>query len=92
MDIEETVQPQTYGLRTVIKNRQYISLWVVGLSSTTMRWLETPAIGIFVYQMTESAMWVALVGFLRMIPMLIFGPVIGMISDRINRKKILLMG
>ena len=92
MDREETVQPQTYGLRTVIKNRQYISLWVVGLSSTTMRWLEIPAIGIFVYQMTESAMWVALVGFLRMIPMLVFGPFIGMISDRINRKKILLVG
>ena len=92
IDKEEAVQSRTYGFRTVIENPQYISLWVVGLSSTTIRWLETPAIGIFVYQMTESAMWVALVGFLRMIPMLIFGPVIGMISDRINRKKILLMG
>jgi len=54
--------------------------------------METPAIGIVVYQMTESVLLVALVGFLRMIPMLIFGPIMGILSDRYNRKLILFIG
>ena len=54
--------------------------------------METPAIGIYVYHITGSVMQVAVVGFLRMIPLLIFGPLIGQISDNINRKFILLFG
>ncbi len=52
--------------------------------------METVALGIFVFQLTGSPFWVAVVGFLRMIPMLVLGPMIGLISDRVNRK--LLMG
>ncbi len=55
-----------------------------------MRWMETVALGIFVFELTGSPFWVAVVGFLRMIPMLLLGPTIGLISDRVNRK--VLMG
>ncbi len=55
-----------------------------------MRWMETVALGIFVFELTGSPFWVALIGFLRMIPMLLLGPTIGLISDRVSRK--LLMG
>ncbi len=51
-----------------------------------MRWMETVALGIFVFELTGSPFWVAVVGFLRMIPMLLLGPSIGLISDRVNRK------
>lgn len=67
-------------------------LWYIGLSGNLIRWMETPAIGIYIYQITGSVMQVAVVGFLRMIPLLIFGPLIGQISDNINRKFILLFG
>jgi len=52
--------------------------------------METVALGIFVFELTGSPFWVAIVGFLRMIPMLLLGPSIGLISDRVNRK--ILMG
>ena len=55
-----------------------------------MRWMETVALGIFVFELTGSPFWVAVVGFLRMVPMFIFGPFVGLISDRMNRK--ILMG
>ena len=55
-----------------------------------MRWMETVALGIFVFELTGSPFWVAVIGFLRMIPMLLLGPTIGLISDRVNRK--ILMG
>lgn len=52
--------------------------------------METVALGIYVFEITGSPFWVAVVGFLRMIPMLLLGPTIGLISDRVNRK--ILMG
>tara|TARA_B100000809_G_C15129668_1_gene527809 strand:- start:580 stop:1728 length:1149 start_codon:yes stop_codon:yes gene_type:complete len=55
-----------------------------------MHWLETVALGIFVFELTGSPFWVGVVGFLRLVPMFIFGPVVGLIADRMNRK--ILMG
>jgi MFS family permease len=51
--------------------------------------METVALGIFVFELTGSPFWVAVVGFLRMIPMLLLGPSIGLISDRVDRKLIM---
>jgi len=76
--------------RSVISNPSYRRLWGIGIASTTMRWMETVALGIFVFELTGSPFWVAVVGFLRMIPMLLLGPTIGLISDRVNRR--ILMG
>ena len=55
-----------------------------------MHWLETVALGIFVFELTGSPFWVGVVGFLRLVPMFVFGPVVGLIADRMNRK--ILMG
>jgi MFS family permease len=55
-----------------------------------MRWMETVALGIYVFELTGSPFWVAIVGFLRMIPMFLLGPFVGLVSDRVNRK--ILMG
>lgn len=52
--------------------------------------METVALGIFVFELTGSPFWVAIVGFLRMVPMLLLSPTIGLIADRANRK--ILMG
>ena len=54
-----------------------------------MRWLETVALGVFVYDLTESAFLVGFVGFLRMAPMLVLGAFIGAFADRANRRAIL---
>ena len=79
---------QRVGL--VISNPTYRRLWGIGLLSRTMHWLETVALGIFVFELTGSPFWVGVVGFLRLVPMFIFGPVVGLIADRMNRK--ILMG
>jgi len=79
---------QRFGL--VISNPTYRRLWGIGLLSRTMHWLETVALGIFVFELTGSPFWVGVVGFLRLVPMFVFGPVVGLIADRMNRK--ILMG
>ena len=54
-----------------------------------MRWLETVALGIYVYDLTGSAFLVGFIGFLRMAPMLVLGAFIGAIADKANRRAIL---
>jgi MFS family permease len=76
--------------RAVVANPSYRRLWGIGLTTTTMRWMETVALGIFVFQLTDSAFWVAIAGFFRMFPMLLLSPTIGIVADRTNRK--VLMG
>ena len=75
--------------KQVISNHSYRRLWGIGIVSSTMRWMETVAIGIFVFELTGSPFWVAVVGFLRMLPSFLLGPMIGLISDRVNRKKMI---
>ena len=54
-----------------------------------MRWLETVALGVFVFDLTQSAFLVGFIGFLRMAPMLVLGAFIGAFADRANRRVIL---
>ncbi len=54
-----------------------------------MRWLETVALGVYVFDLTQSAFLVGFVGFLRMAPMLFLGAFIGALADRVNRRAIL---
>lgn len=56
-----------------------------------MRWLDTVAVGAFVLQLTDSPFAVALSFFFRMIPMFALGAYIGAVSDRLNRRVILMV-
>ena len=42
-------------------------LWTVGLLSSLIRWLEILVFGVFTYQQTQSAGWVASMTMLRML-------------------------
>lgn len=61
-------------------------LWYVGLVVFTVRWLETVAVGIVVYQMTGSAFLVAMMTMLRLLPMGLFGAVLGALAERFDRR------
>jgi MFS family permease len=61
-------------------------LWVVGLVVFAVRWLEMLVVGVFVYQHTGSAFTVALMTLLRMLPMALFGAIIGALAERLERR------
>ena len=65
-------------------------LWLVGLVISAVRWLEMLAVGVFVYQETGSAFAVALMTLLRMLPMALFGAVIGVFAERLERRTALI--
>src|ERR1700676_2312500 len=61
-------------------------LWFIGLVVFTVRWLETVAIGVVVYQRTGSAFLVAMMTMLRLLPMGLFGAFLGALAERFDRK------
>jgi MFS family permease len=61
-------------------------LWLVGLMIFVVRWIETIAVAVFVYQRTGSAFMVALVTMLRTVPMGLFGAFLGAAADRLERR------
>ncbi|HEY3847619.1 MAG TPA: MFS transporter [Acetobacteraceae bacterium] len=65
-------------------------LWFVGLVVFVVRWLETIAVGIVVYQRTGSAFLVAMVTMLRVLPMGLFGAFLGALAERIERRTALI--
>jgi len=73
-------------------NRNYLKLWFNGGTATTMRWLELLAIGFFTQKATESEFLVAMMFFLRWIPMVLLGSFIGVLAERFERRKLFLYG
>jgi MFS family permease len=65
-------------------------LWFVGLVVFVVRWLETVAVGIVVYQRTGSAFLVAMVTMLRVLPMGLFGALLGALAERVERRTALI--
>ena len=61
-------------------------LWLVGLVVFTVRWLETVAVGVVVYQRTGSAFLVAMMTMLRLLPMGLFGAFLGALAERFDRR------
>jgi MFS family permease len=61
-------------------------LWFVGMVVSTVRWLETVAVGVVVYQQTGSAFLVAVITMLRLLPMALFGAFLGAFAERFDRR------
>jgi MFS family permease len=79
------------GGQTSFGDRQFLRLWVVGLLSSLVRWAELLAYGVFTYQQSGSAMWVASLMVLRMLPLALFGVGFGAMAARISRRNGLLV-
>jgi len=66
-------------------------LWLVGLMVFSVRWLEMLAVAVFAYQRTGSPLIVALLTMLRMLPMALFGALIGAAAERLERRTALVL-
>ena len=75
----------------LIDNPDFWRLWFVGLVVFSVRWVETVAVGVFVYQHTGSAFTVAMMTMLRLLPMGLFGAFIGAIAERMERRTTLVV-
>jgi MFS family permease len=78
---------ESRSVLTLYRIPDFRRLWTIGLVLFAVRWLEMLVVGVFVYQHTGSAFQVAMMTLLRMAPMVLFGPVIGALAERLERRK-----
>ncbi len=71
---------------SVVRNPQFQRVWAVGAMTAMVRWLDWLVLGVFTFELTDSASKVAIVFLIRMLPRLLFGIFIGTLVDRLNRK------
>ena len=72
--------------------RSFLRIWVGQLVSTLGSYMTVFALMIWVWQQTESATTLALVSFFSQMPRIFITPVAGIIVDRFDRKRLMILG
>lgn len=76
----------------LLRDRDFRGVWMTGTSVGVLRWLELLAISVYVLERTGSPFLVALMTFVRMAPMFLFGIPAGALADRYDRRTLLILG
>jgi len=72
-----------------LKAPNYRAFWVGSFLSNIGTWMQSVAQGWLVLQLTNSPLWLGLVGFASSLPSLVFSLMGGVWADRFNRRKLL---
>jgi MFS family permease len=86
-------RPARPGLRHAFSSLRYRSfrlLWTSTLFTSAGVWIQQVTIGWLALDLTGSAFQVGAITGMRGLPMLVLGPVGGVVADRIDRRKLLL--
>lgn len=81
-----------HDFKSLWADDRFRPVWLTGMMIGVFRWLELLAIGVFTFQVTQSATLVSLMTLLRMAPLFLFGMPMGMLADRFDRKTLLMIG
>ncbi|HEX8081796.1 MAG TPA: MFS transporter [Jatrophihabitans sp.] len=73
-----------------LRHRDFRSLWTAGLISDSGDWLLLIAIPIVVYDFTGSALGMAAVFLVELLPGILLAPLAGRLADRWDRRRLLL--
>lgn len=86
--VNATISTPSY--RAVLKVRSFRLLVIAGATSEIGDWLYNVALLVYVFDRTESAVWVGLATIGRMLPSVLLGPVGGVIADRYERFRVMM--
>lgn len=73
------------------RHRPFAIYWAGGLLSNLGSWLQAVAGSIYVYQLTGSALAVGLLNFVGFLPIFLFSIAGGVVSDRFDRRRIVIV-
>ncbi len=80
----------TAGRLGPFRHPPFAVYWAGGVLSNLGSWLQTVAASVFVYQLTGSALVVGILNFAGFMPMLLFSVAGGVISDRFDRRQVVI--
>jgi MFS family permease len=74
-----------------LRNRNFRLFWTGNFLSNIGTWMQNVAQGWLVLTLTNSAFWLGVVGFAGSIPFLIFTLFGGVVADRVNKRRLLVI-
>ena len=75
--------------RLLLGDRRFLIVWLVGILTGVIRWMQLLVFGVYTFQISESPLLVSSVAMLWLLPLALCGPFVGVIGDRFNRKRLL---
>ena len=79
------------GTFELFSNSNYRLLWGTNFTMYVSRWMQMTTLSWFVLNLTDSAFKVAVVGFCGMAPLLFLGIFGGLLADKLNRKRLIVI-
>jgi len=83
--------PRDTGMFASLAIRDYKLLWWGMVVSNIGTWMQMVAQGFLVYQLTHSPFALGLVGLVRAVPVFVFSLFAGVLADRVDRRKLLIV-
>ena len=75
-------------LAPVLRNRNFFIYLVGSTFSLHGLWIQRVAIGWLAWELTESETWLGIIALSEFLPIMFFGPLFGVLADRLHRKTI----
>ena len=92
--VQELPQPETAELPQAfraLRNPNFRLFWSGNFLSNIGTWMQNVAQGWLVLTLTNSAFWLGVVGFAGSIPFLFFTLFGGVVADRVDKRRLLLV-
>lgn len=83
------------GLRqafSALGHKDFRRFWIGAVVSNIGSWMQNVTVPYVILLITHSATWVGVAAFSQLFPSVVLGPVSGWLADRVERRKLLLMG
>lgn len=87
-DVRSRFRFQTFSS---LQYRNFRFLWGGTLFASAGNWIQQVTLGWLIYDMTENAFLVGTLQGVRALPFLLIGPLAGVVADRMDRRKLLLV-
>ncbi len=84
----QTSEPKTYRY-AALRYRNFTVLWSGLIVSNMGTWMQNVANGWLVLQLTNSPLWLGILGLSFAVPMIVIPPVAGAVVDRVHRVRLL---
>src|SRR5512143_273621 len=84
-----THPPATQQRFAALRSRNFTLLWSGLIASNIGTWMQNVAVGWLMLQLTNSALWLGLLGLCFAVPMIFLPFLGGAVADRVDRIKLL---
>ena len=83
-------RPRRAGALVAFRSRDFSVFWGAGMVSNTGTWMQTVTVPFVIDQLTHSTALVGVAAFCAFFPATVIGPLAGSLSDRYDRRSLLI--